>query len=247
MQAQLSSVPPPSAAPAPAPDFAITHGPSFAMLQVDLRPGTPPLIAEAGAMVARRGPLSLEAKLTANPTAGLFELLKALFIAFVRRTFGGETFFLNHFSGEGSVWLAPRTAGTISHRRLEGETFFLSAGAYLAHRGPLDIRVRFAGLRSMLAREGAFRLEVSGHGELFFQSYGGIHAIEVDGSYLVDTGHLVAFEGGLELHVRGAGGGLMGLVASGEGLVAELRGRGRVYIQSRSLDALVGWVSTLLP
>jgi uncharacterized protein (TIGR00266 family) len=238
----------PGAAPDRArPDFEITHGPSFAMLKVDIAPGSPTLIAEAGSMVARSAPVTMEAKLNASPGAGVFELLKALFVALLRRALGGETFFVNHFGGEGSVWIAPHSAGAISHRRMAGDTLILSAGAFLASRGALDVRVRFAGLRSMLAREGAFRLEVSGHGDLFFQSYGGIHAIDVDGSYIVDTGHLVGFEGGLTLDVRGAGGGLLGLVASGEGLVAELRGKGRVYVQSRSLDALVGWVTTLLP
>lgn len=235
----------PHAAPA-ASAFAISHGPSFAMLKVELG-GGPPLIAEAGAMVARSAPVSMETKLNASPGAGIFDLLKALFVALLRRALGGETFFVNHFQGQGSVWLAPHTPGAISHRRLNGDSLMLTAGAYLASRGDVQIKIRFVGLRSLFAREGAFLLEVSGHGDLWFQSYGGIHAIDVNGSYIVDTGHLVAFEGPLTMNVRGAGGGLMGLVASGEGLVTELRGAGRVYIQSRNIDSLVSWVSTLLP
>jgi uncharacterized protein (AIM24 family) len=42
-------------------------------------------------------------------------------------------------------------------------------------------------------------------------------------------------------------GGMKSLFLSGEGLVCEFSGRGVVYIQSRNLQALVGWLSRLLP
>jgi uncharacterized protein (AIM24 family) len=34
---------------------------------------------------------------------------------------------------------------------------------------------------------------------------------------------------------------------SGEGLVCEFSGRGSVFLQSRNMQALVGWVTPLLP
>ena len=40
---------------------------------------------------------------------------------------------------------------------------------------------------------------------------------------------------------------MMGFMASGEGLVCEFRGQGRVYIQSRNMGSLVGWLTPLLP
>jgi uncharacterized protein (AIM24 family) len=39
----------------------------------------------------------------------------------------------------------------------------------------------------------------------------------------------------------------MGLVASGEGLVCHFNGRGRVYVQSRNLQSLAGWLTRILP
>ena len=75
---------------------AITHGPSFAMLRVDLSPGMT-VAAEAGAMVARHAPVTMEVKLNAQG-GGFVSMLKALFIALVRKVVGGETFFVNHFS-----------------------------------------------------------------------------------------------------------------------------------------------------
>ncbi len=226
----------------------ITHGPSFAMLRVDLSPGRT-VVAEAGSMVARHAPVQMEVKMNASASASFVDKLVAFFVAVIRKVIGGETFFVNHFSAPagGSVWLAPTMAGQITHRRMQGETLILSTGAYLAHEGPLNMKMRFGGLRSILAREGAFFLELSGTGDLWFNSYGGIHAVDVDGSYIVDNGHLVGFEGPLSFDIKSAGGGMMGLFASGEGLVCEFKGQGRVYIQSRNTGSLVSWLIPILP
>lgn len=225
-----------------------THAPSFAMLRVDLRPGEA-LVAEAGAMVARSRAVEMEVKLNAASHAGLWAFLKALLVALIRKFVGGETLIVNRFSTQagGSVWLAPPMAGEVSYRRLEGQGIVLSQGAYLAHSGDLDIRMRFGGLRSLLAKEGLFFLEISGQGELWFTSYGGIQAVEVTRPFTVDNGHLVGYEGALDFDIRSVGGGVLGFFASGEGLVCEFRGQGKVYLQSRNIDATVGWLTPLLP
>jgi uncharacterized protein (TIGR00266 family) len=227
----------------------ITHGPSFAMLRCELGPGQV-LVAQAGAMVARSPHVQMEVKLNAKRGAGFFELLFAFLIALVRKLIGGETFFVNHFSapGEpGQVWLAPALSGQVAHRQLRGQSITVSAGAFLASAGDVDLKLKWGGLRALLAREGLFMLEISGTGELWFNSYGGIEVIDVNGSYTVDNGHIVGFEGALTYDISSAGGGVMGFLASGEALVCEFRGQGRVYIQSRNLGALVGWVSPFLP
>lgn len=227
---------------------AITHGPAFAMLRVDLAPGEA-VTGEAGAMVARHEPVAMEVKLNASGKGGFLAFLKALFIALLRKVVGGETFFVNVFSAPsgGSVWLAPPLSGEVVHRRMNGETLVLSTGAYLAHAGNVELALKFGGLRGLLAKEGAFFLRVAGHGDLWFTSYGGVHTIDVNGSYIVDNGHLVGYEGELTFDIRTAGGGLMGLAASGEGLVCEFKGRGRVYIQTRNLQSLVSWLTPMLP
>jgi uncharacterized protein (TIGR00266 family) len=231
---------------------AITHGPSFAMLRVDLQPGQV-LIAEAGSMVARHSHVAMEVKMNAGQSAGLFAKLWALVIAFIRKVIGGETFFVNHFSAPqaGSVWVAPTMSGQIAHRRLgPGERLVLSSGAYVASAGDIDVKMKFGGLKSILAKEGAFMLEIVGGGtggDLWFTSYGGIQAIDIHGPYMVDNGHLVGYEGQLTMNIKSAGGGLLGFMASGEGLVCEFNGQGRIYIQSRNLSSLTGWLTPLLP
>jgi uncharacterized protein (TIGR00266 family) len=243
---------PPAAAPGasggPTVAHEITHGPSFAMLRLDLKPGEV-VTAEAGSMVARHEQVTMDTRMNSSPRAGFFAKVQAFFIAIIRKIIGGETFFVNDFSSPqgGSVWLAPSMSGSIQHRRMQGETIVLSSGAYLCNLGDFDVKMRWGGLRSLLAKEGLFMLEVQGTGDLFFTSYGGIHVIDVNGSYTLDNGHLVGFEGNLTFDIKTAGGGFMGFVASGEGLVAEFKGQGRLYIQSRNVSALVDWLTPMLP
>lgn len=226
----------------------VKYGPSFSMLQVGLGPGET-IIAEAGSMVARSKDLQMEVKLNAGRKAGFFGKLKALFIALIRRFVGGETFFVNHFSSPagGWVWLAPPLSGNIQHIPMNGTSMLFSAGSYLASAGDIDLKMRWGGLRAILAREGAFFVEASGTGDLWVTSYGAIDEIQCNGTYVVDNGHIVGFDASLNFTIRSAGGGLMGLVASGEGLVCEFSGQGRILIQSRNTSALVGWLTPLLP
>lgn len=227
----------------------ITHGPSFAMLRVDLQPGQK-VVAEAGAMVARHNNVEMEVKMNAGSRAGFFAKVKAFFIAMIRKIVGGETFFVNHFTspqGPGSVWVAPTLSGTVAHRRMQGETITLSTGAYLASSGDFEMKMKFGGFKSLLAKEGAFFIQITGHGDLWFNSYGGVHAVDINGPFMVDNGHLVGFEGNVTFSIKSAGGGMMGFMASGEGLVVQFEGQGRVYLQSRNIGSLVGWLTPLLP
>jgi uncharacterized protein (AIM24 family) len=70
--------------------------------------------------------------------------------------------------------------------------------------------------------------------------------IPVAGDFVVDTGHIVAFEGELDFKVRSVG-GVKSFFLSGEGLVCRFSGTGTIYVQSRNLGALVNWLTPLLP
>jgi uncharacterized protein (TIGR00266 family) len=175
--------------------------------------------------------------------------MKAFFIALIRKFVGGETFFVNHFSSPqgGFVWLAPSLSGDIKHIPLQGNAMLFSAGAYLASMGEVDLKMRWGGLRAIFAKEGAFFVEASGQGDLWVTSYGAIEEVQCNGTYIVDNGHIVGFDSGLKFKIKSAGGGLMGLFASGEGLVCEFEGTGRILIQTRNLGALVEWLTPMLP
>lgn len=226
----------------------VKYEPTFSMLQVNLAPGEV-IIAEAGSMVARSSNLAMEVKLNAGRNAGFFGKMKAVFIALIRRIVGGETFFVNHFSSPqgGWVWLAPSLSGGIKPMQLAGNSMIFSAGAYLASSGEIDLKMRWGGLRAILSKEGAFFIEASGNGQVFVTSYGAIEEIHCNGSYIVDNGHIVGFDSSLNFKIRSAGGGLMGFMASGEGLVCEFQGQGRIFIQTRNTSSLVDWITPMLP
>ena len=67
------------------------------------------------------------------------------------------------------------------------------------------------------------------------------------GTQVVDTGHVVAFDPSLDFKIRSPGGGLLGLFASSEGLVMEFSGRGTVTLQSRNTSTLAEWLTPRLP
>jgi len=227
---------------------AIEHGPSFAWLRVMLQPGDE-IQAEAGSMVRRDLQVSMTTHLNAGRRAGPLRKFVAFFVALCRKFFGGETMFVNRFRAEsrGEVVFAPSLSGHVIHKPLSlGSRLFVQTGSYLASSGDIDTRVKFGGLRSLFGGEGLVLLECSGSGDLWVNSYGGVLPIEVNGTFRVDTGHIVAFDGSLDFKVRSIG-GVKSFLFSGEGLVCEFSGRGTVYVQSRNLRALVGWLSPLLP
>lgn len=230
------------------PQHIVKFEPTFSMLQVQLAPGET-LVAEAGSMVARASHVDMQVKLNAGKNPGFFGKLKAMVIAVMRKVVGGETFFVNHFSSPqgGWVWLAPALSGGIKHIPLQGQKMLFSTGAFLASAGDVDLKLRFGGLRALLAKEGAFFLEASGTGEIWVTSYGAIDEVYCNGTYIVDNGHIVGFDSSLDFKIKSPGGGAMGFFASGEGLVCEFTGQGRILLQSRNLGALVEWLSRMMP
>lgn len=226
----------------------IEYGPSFAWLKVQLDPNEM-IQAEAGAMVRQTPGLNMDTRLNASRNAGFFAKFKAFFAAIARKFLGGETMFVNDFHGPqgGEVVLAPSLSGHIMHQRLDGQRkLLIQASSYLASTGSVVTKLRFGGLKSMFGGEGLVLQECSGQGDVWINSYGGITEVPVNGKFVVDTGHIVAFDSTLNFKLKGVSGGIKSFFFSGEGLVCEFSGQGRVWIQSRNLSALVGWLTPFL-
>jgi uncharacterized protein (AIM24 family) len=64
---------------------------------------------------------------------------------------------------------------------------------------------------------------------------------------VLDSGHLVAYSDTATFVTRKVAKGLMQTLKSGEGLVMEFTGPGRVWKQSRNPDEFVGWLTAALP
>lgn len=127
---------------------------------------------------------------------------------------------------------------------LTGAPLMVQSGSYVASSEEIAIDTRFGGAKTFFASEGLFMLRCTGAGTLILSSYGAIHEVRLaPGERLtVDTGHLVAFDEDIGFSVRAVG-GLKSTLFSGEGLVVDLTGPGRILTQTRSTDALLTWLT----
>lgn len=211
----------------------IKYKPAFATIFLTLEPGEK-IIAEAGAMA------SMDSQVTMKT-----EFSGGFFSALAKKFFGGESLFVNIFSNESkqylNVILAQSVVGDIEEVELQGKDIYFQPGAYIAHTPGVKMGVRWAGFTSWFAGEGLFKLRLSGRGKVFFGAYGGITKKAINGEFIVDNSHLVAYEPGIKMGIK-LSNGLVGSLTSGEGFVNRLSGRGNIYLQSRSISGLVGFL-----
>jgi uncharacterized protein (TIGR00266 family) len=166
---------------------------------------------------------------------------------FMRKSLGGESFFMTKFTAEvHGAWVAvaPKYPGDITPVPLvDGQPIVVESGSLLAMSEDLKEDVKWAGTSNVFMREGATMLRISGTGTALLSAYGGIEEIplEPEQTLVFDTGHLVGYDQGCRVKV----GPLAGLVTaklSGEGLVAEVTGPGRVWVQTRAAVDLLHWL-----
>ena len=213
-------------------EIQIRNRPSFANLLVRLSRGDR-IVAESDAMASMSSSITLATRWNGG-------FLRAV----LRRLFGGESLFVNEFGtdSQGELVLTQPTPGDIECLELRNTGLYLQPGAFLACDPSVTLGLGWAGIASMLAREGLFRMQVQGTGRVWFGGYGGMITKDIDGEYIVDSGHLVAYEPSISLHL-GLAGGIFSSFFGGEGLVLRLRGQGRIYMQSRSMSGLAQWVN----
>ncbi len=219
-------------------DHEIQYRPSYSLLSVKLQQGEA-VCAEAGAMVSMSDGIEIETK----AKGGVLAALK-------RSVLGGESFFVNTFSARqaGEVTFAPALPGDIYHLEMNGQTVFAQSGSYIASSSGIEVNTKWGGAKTFFSKEGLFLLKITGTGHAFLSSYGAIHQIDLEAGqrYIVDTGHMVAFDETVSYKVRRVG-GLKSTLFSGEGLVCELTGPGKISIQTRSTDAFLAWLIPHLP
>ena len=220
--------------------FEIQHPGAFALAIVQLQ-AEQSIQAESGAMVSMSGNIELQSQLK----GGLMGALK--------RAVGGESAFVSTFTargGPGEVSFAPGAPGDIAALEMSNQIFYVQSSSYLAGDTSLTIDTRWGGAKSFFGGEGLFVLQVQGSGLLLVSSFGSIHRkrLNYGERYVVDTGHLVAWEGHLQYELRKASNsGWFRSMTSGEGIVAEFMGPGEILIQTRNLAAFAGILKPFFP
>ena len=220
--------------------WAIEKEGAFALAVVNLQ-AEQSISAEAGAMVS----MSSNVDLYSEMKGGVFGALK--------RAVGGESAFVSTFTakgGPGEVTLAPGAPGDVVGLEMRNQTFMVQSSSYLAGDTSLAVDTKFGGAKSFFGGEGLFLLQVSGTGLLLISSFGAIYRrlLRMGEQYVVDTGHLVAWEGHMQYNIRKAAkSGYLRSFLSGEGMVAEFSGPGEILIQTRNLAAFAGLLKPFFP
>lgn len=210
--------------------FSIEHSPVFSLLRITMDEGEQ-FRAESGAMIAMSPTITLEAKSSGK---GVFGALKA--------AVGGESLFASLYTastGPGELLLGPGSPGDIIRFDLQAETILAQGGAYLAGANDLQISTQ-GSFKSLVSGEGLFLQKINGTGVVFLNSYGSIveKTLDVGETYIVDSGHIVAFQESVTYTVKKAAKGIFSSLASGEGLVSHFNGPGKIWIQTRNVAAL---------
>ncbi|AZZ93841.1 TIGR00266 family protein [Hahella sp. KA22] len=213
--------------------FKIEGRPDFAFLTVQV-PGGKTLRVEASAMATMDTNMVMKTK----AKGGLGRFLTS------------ESIFINEFTaqnGPGEIGIAPASPGDLAHVFLQGETIFLQNSAFVASDMGVTVETKWQGLtKGFFSGESLFLIRCSGDGDLWFNTYGGMIMLDVDGDYVVDTGNIVAFTEGLDYSITKVG-GYKSLFFSGEGFVCRFSGKGKVWIQTRSVQAFTSWVYPFRP
>jgi len=221
--------------------YEILYPGAFPLLKVDLSKGET-LKAESDAMVSMNSTVDVEGKIDGGLLGGIGRML------------AGEKFFFQTLTarrGPGEVLLAPAIPGDIVDVELDGSySLVVQKDGFLAGSMGIEVSSKMQNLmQGLFSGEGFFTLKVSGIGTVFLNSYGGIHAINLEAGEerIIDNNHLVAWPDYMDYKIEKASSGWLSSFTSGEMLVCRFKGPGVVLIQTRNPQGFAGWMKALLP
>lgn len=222
-------------------EVTLRQQPSFSVARLSLSGGETVKV-ESGAMMAMSPTVNLEAR----AEGGVMKSLK-------RAALGGESVFVSNYTaptGGGFVDVAARLPGDISvYEVADPVALFISRGCWLANEQGVELDTQWGGFKNFFGSEGGFLMRAGGRGKVVFACYGALEEWRLGAGekVTVDSGHMVAYEGSVNMSIRKATGGVVQMFKSGEGLVLDFEGPGKVWVQTRNPAELVGWIASLLP
>lgn len=209
-------------------DIELLHRPGNTAAKITLAEGEV-CTTESGAMIAMSGNMDIETTTYKKGRANLLRMIK--------RMFSGEGIFMNHFEpkgGSGELWLGTALSGDMMIYELDNENLIVQGSSFMACEHSIELDTSWQGFKNVLSSEGMFWVNLKGTGKVIVNSFGAIYPVEVDGEYIVDTGHIVAFNETLDFKVTKAGKSWVHSFLGGEGLVCKFQGKGTVWCQSHN-------------
>ena len=225
-------------------EITVEHRPSYALAIVKLA-AEETVLAEAGSMVSMDSHVRIKTTVGDEGDGMMKGLMKGL-----KRMVAGESFFQNRYTADGApgeVTFAPILQGDIDVHHLTQDTFYLQSSAFVASDDRIKIDAKWGGAKTFFGGEGLVMLKATGTGPIAFNSFGAIRELDIDGSYTVGTGHIVAFEETLDFSISKFGGGWKSFLLGGEGLVCRFSGRGKLWIQTRNSAEFGSLIGGKLP
>lgn len=212
-------------------EVELIHRPGNTAAKVSLNVGET-ITAEAGAMIAMSGNMGITTTTHKKNQKGLFKAAK--------RMLAGESLFLNHFEPKGKsgeVFFGTSLSGDMMTLELDNESLIVQSGSYLANGEGIDVDLGWQGFKSLFSGESVFWLNLKGSGKIIVSSFGAIYPVKIDGEYIVDSGHIVAFDETLDFSITKAGKSWLHSYLGGEGLVCKFKGTGTVWCQSHNVGS----------
>lgn len=216
------------------------QGPAFGVARITLG-SNERIKAESGAMMATTPAVAVEAK----AEGGVLKSLK-------RAAFGGESFFVTSYT-------APAEGGWVDvAARLPGDTqvidvepngaWFVQKGSWLASADTVELDTKWGGFKNLFGSEGGFILRAEGQGPMVVAAYGAIEAWDLAPGQTItlDTGHMVAYQESVQMQLRKVTGGLVQTFKSGEGMVFDFTGPGRLLIQTRNPHEFLSFIGAAI-
>jgi len=212
------------------------------VVTIELEPGEI-IYSETGGMSWMTG--NVEMNTTSG--GGLGKMLK--------RALAGETLFITDFfvnSGRGTVAFASEFPGKVIPFNLAaGQSLIVQKDAFMCAEKSVDLDMQFRKRlgSGLFGGEGFIMQRLTGPGVVFIEVDGEVveYTLQQGQVLKVDTGHLAAYEPGVDFDVtmvKGIGNILLG----GEGLfLASLRGPGKVWLQTMPMSKLAAKVAQFMP
>lgn len=217
--------------------FQLTSDGPFALVQLQMTKDEEIKI-EKSSMVYHNGNVILEGRM--NSTSKTVSVLGNMLKSVAKSVVSGESFFVTivrSLSDEGEINIAPPAIGSIKELKVGQSQWFLNDGVFLACDQKVEYKMRKQSLGKAVfgGTGGLFVMETSGEGSMLISSYGEIVEIYLDGKkkVVVDNRHVLAWESSLDYEIKIAS-GIVGFT-TGEGLVNEFIGTGKVLIQTRNI------------
>ncbi|WP_198330534.1 TIGR00266 family protein [Psychrobacter cibarius] len=208
------------------------------------------IYCEANAMVMMESNLELKGKLQ----GGLMQSL-------MRRFANDESLFqqqIEAVNGEGDCLLAPTLDGDMQIIDCGEQQYTLSDGAFVAAQTGVDVKAKIQRNLggAVFGDTGGFMvMQTQGQGQVVVSGFGSLFEIDVEPGkdVIIDNGHVVCWDSRLEYKLsvatskkKGFMGNIINSVTSGEGMVLNFSGSGKVIICSRNRDSYQGWLQSIL-